>query len=329
MARGLNPYYQGPESDHFDGVRFFNPDGIPPKQLGDVLKWQLQGGRAKWPKTRPSLHASATPDARLAKSDCAVTLIGHASFLVQVGGQNILIDPVFSERVSPVRFAGPKRVNPVGIAPGDLPEIDLILITHNHYDHLDLSTLKAMCGRFDPKIITPLGNDAIIRKAIPSAKVDVVDWGDMREVGGVAVYTEPTHHWSARGIGDRCMALWASFVIESASTRIYHVGDSSFHHGRNFEAARQRYGAFDLAILPIGAYEPRWFMKGQHMNPEEAVEAFRILGAKRALGHHWGTFQLTNEGIDEPRIALESEMERLGIERDLFLPLHPGQHIRL
>ncbi|UYV37569.1 MBL fold metallo-hydrolase [Rhodobacteraceae bacterium D3-12] len=329
MAGAKNPYYEGPVSDHFDGVRFFNPGGVQPKQLRDVLKWQLQGGRERWPKHHPSPFESAKPVARLGKGDCEVTHIGHASFLLQAGGLNILIDPVFSERVSPLSFAGPKRVNAPGIAAGDLPEIDLILITHNHYDHLDLLALKAICAQFDPRIITPLGNDTIIRKAIGAARVDAVDWGDVIEVKGVAIHTEPTHHWSARGVGDRCMALWASFVIETATHRIYHVGDSSFFEGRNFKDAAVRHGAFDLAILPIGAYEPRWFMKDQHMNPLESVEAFRLLGAERAVGHHWGTFQLTNEGIEVPREALVQALDEAGVSQEAFLPLSPGQQIRI
>lgn len=329
MARARNPYYDGPVSDHFDGVRFFNPGGVPPKRLRDVLKWQVQGGRVRWPSHRPSPFERATPAARLDKGACEVTLVGHASFLLQVGGLNILIDPVFSERVSPLSFAGPRRVNPPGIAPGDLPEIDLILITHNHYDHLDLGALRRLCAQFDARIITPLGNDAIIRKAIGPVRVDAVDWGDVTEVAGVAIHAEPTHHWSARGVGDRCMALWASFVIETADHRIYHVGDSGFFEGRNFAEAAARHGAFDLAILPIGAYEPRWFMKDQHMNPAEAVEAFRLLRATRAVGHHWGTFQLTNEAVEAPRAALEQVLAEAGAPREAFLPMHPGQQLRI
>ena len=329
MAGKRNPYYAGAETDHFDGVRFFNPGGTTGKPLRDVLKWQVQGGRKKWPRNWPSPCHGARPEARLGKGACEVTLIGHASFLFQIGGLNILVDPVLSERVSPLSFAGPRRVNPPGIEARDMPEIDLIVVTHNHYDHLDIAALKTLVGQFSPRIVTPLGNDTIIRRAVPEARVDTVDWGDTVDAGGVALHVEPTHHWSARGVGDRCMALWASFVIESAAHRIYHVGDSGFHEGRNFAAARERHGRFDLAVLPIGAYEPRWFMRDQHMDPEEAVAAFRLLGAERAVGHHWGTFQLTNEAIDAPRIALEAARAGAGLKNGEFLPLRPGQQTRL
>lgn len=331
MARAtkpINPYYQGPKSDHFNGTRFFNPDGVAPGTLRDFLRWKWSGGdrAVPWPKSYPSLFSKARPDERVEGAGLRVTMIGHASLLIQAAGLNILTDPVFSERVSPFSFAGPKRRNPPGVALDDLPPIDLILVTHNHYDHLDLATLKKLEARHRAPLITPLGNDTIIRRAVPKADITITDWGDATPFrNGVTVHTEPCHHWSARGTRDRRMALWAAFVIETPYGKIYHIGDTGFHDGINYRAAAEKHGGFRLGILPIGAYEPRWFMKGQHQNPEEAVEGMKLANIAQAAGHHWGTFQLTNEAIEDPLRALDSALLGAGIAPERFRPLRPGE----
>jgi L-ascorbate metabolism protein UlaG (beta-lactamase superfamily) len=321
-----NLYYQGPKSDHFNGTRFFNPGGIHPLGFRALLKWQTAPRGPKWPKAYPSPFAGAKPETRLEGAGLRVTMIGHASLLIQTAGLNILTDPVWSERVSPFSFIGPKRHNPPGVALADLPPIDLVLVTHNHYDHLDLATLKALQGKHAPQIITPLGNDAIIRKAVPSAKITVTDWGDETRLdNGITIHTEPCHHWSARGSRDRRMALWAAFVIATPSGKIYHIGDTGFHEGINYRRAHEKHGGFRLANLPIGAYEPQWFMKPQHQNPEEAVAGFELAGAAHAIGHHWGTFRLTDEWVDAPVKALKIALEKAGIAPERFRPLRPGE----
>ncbi|MCW3475089.1 MBL fold metallo-hydrolase [Limobrevibacterium gyesilva] len=255
-----------------------------------------------------------------------ITLVGHASFLVQVAGLNILIDPVWSARASPLRFAGPRRVNPPGIALADLPPVQAVLVTHNHYDHLDLPTLHRLWARFRPRIVAPLGNDAIIRRRRPEIGVDVLDWGEaVRLAPGVTATLEPALHWSARGLRDRRMALWGAFVLTTPAGVIYHVGDTAYGDGALFRAIRDRHGAPRVAVLPVGAYEPRWFMGAQHMNPAEAVRAFRDCGAAQALGHHWGTFQLTDEAIDQPPAALAAALEAAGIDPARFRALRPGE----
>ncbi|MDO9416582.1 MBL fold metallo-hydrolase [Pararhizobium sp.] len=325
-VRVRNPYYQGPVSGHFDGTRFFNPDGIEPGGFLDLMRWQFGGGKIAWPARYDSPFAKAVPDAAVAGTALRVTMVGHATLLIQVAGLNILTDPVWSKRASPVSFAGPQRVNDPGIAFGDLPKIDLVLVTHNHYDHMDLATLKALEARFRPHIITPLGNDAIIHEAVPDAQISAMDWGDaLNIIDGVSVNAEPCHHWSARGMGDRRKALWAAFVITTPAGKIYHVGDTGFHNGINYRAVREKHGDIRLAILPFGAYEPRWFMKGQHQNPEEAVDGLIACGAAHAAGHHWGTFKLTNEGIEEPLRALEAAVDAKGLARERFRPMHPGE----
>lgn len=324
-ASARNPYYQGPVSDHFDGTRFFNPDGVEPGGFADVLKWQFGGGRARWPKVRDNPVGRVKPARSVDGEDLRVTMIGHASLLIQISGLNILTDPVWSERCSPLSFAGPKRVMRPGVALEDLPPIHFVIVTHNHYDHMDMVTLKALQRDHAPRFITPLGNDRIIHKAIPEAVISVMDWGDRLEFNGIlTIDAEPCHHWSARGPGDRRMALWAAFVLRTPAGNIYHVGDTGFHQGINYRDAGRKHGGFRLAILPVGAYEPRWFMRGQHQNPEEAVEGMKLCHAAHAVGHHFGTFQLTNEAIDAPVEDLMAALDQAGVPRHRFRALLPG-----
>jgi L-ascorbate metabolism protein UlaG (beta-lactamase superfamily) len=325
-----NAYYQGPVSDHFDGTRFFNPGSKDEDRgLADVLRWQLGSRATAWPSMLPAILQDRPP-ARLEESQCRVSFVGHASFLVQVGGLNILLDPVWSERASPLAFAGPTRHTRPGIAFEDLPPIDAVLISHNHYDHLDLFTLARLWRRDRPRIIVPLGNDTIIRDADRAIDVESGDWGDsIRLNSRVVLHLHRTHHWSARGLNDRRHALWASFVIQTPEGGIYFVGDTAFGDGNTFREVALAHPRLRLALLPVGGYAPRWFMKGQHMNPAEAVEAFRLCGARQAVGHHWGTFRLTDEGYDEPRRELAAALERAATCPQSFVTLLPGSVLKV
>ncbi|CTQ48662.1 metal-dependent hydrolase [Jannaschia donghaensis] len=314
-----NRYYQGPVSDHFDGETFFNPGGTPPKGFGDVLKWQLRGDRADWPDG--VAVTQVVPDMRVA--DLRVTLVGHATVLLQAGGVNVLIDPVWSKRVSPLSFAGPARVTAPGIAFANLPPIDVVLLSHNHYDHMDIATLRRLHDRFAMPVITPLGNDTILRDEVPGIDARAGDWGDVIKVADLSVRLLPAHHWSARGTRDRRHALWCSFAVETGAGRIYASGDTGYDAGRPYDAGAA-HGPYRLAILPIGAYAPRWFMKGQHQNPEEAVAGFRTLGARHALAMHWGTFRLTDEARDEPPAKLRKALAESGISDETFRAVAPG-----
>ncbi|CDZ70998.1 Putative Zn-dependent hydrolase of beta-lactamase FolD [Neorhizobium galegae bv. orientalis] len=325
-AMAANKYYAGPVSDHFDGTYFFNPGGEEPRGTLDLLRWKLGGNNIAWPDSFPSPFPQAVPETRVSGDRLTVTMVGHAAMLIQVAGLNILTDPVWDDRASPVRFAGPKRVNPPGIRIGDLPPIDVVLVTHNHYDHMDLETLRVLQGRDKPHFVTPLGNDALIRSRVRDARITVMDWGGQEQIApGIVLHCEPCHHWSARGVGDRRMALWAAFVFETPMAKIYHIGDTGFHGGINYRAAREKHGPFRLANLPFGAYEPRWFMQAQHQNPDEAVEGMLLCDAAFVAGHHWGTFDLTDEGIEEPLAALHAALDRRRISRDRFRPMRPGE----
>jgi len=323
--------YSGPVSDHFDGERFFDPDGAPPKSLGQVLRWQFGRGRkrATWPEWAPSPHAD-TPPPRVDGDRVRFSFVGHASWLIQAAGLNILIDPVWSERASPFSFAGPKRRNDPGIAFEALPRIDVVLVSHGHYDHLDVATLSKLAARFSPRVITPLGNDLTMRAADEAIRAEAFDWHDRVELGNeIAVTPVPTRHWWARGLFDRNKALWASFVMETPAGKIYIVCDSGYGDGGHFRRVAEAHGPLRLAILPIGAYEPRWFMKDQHMNPSDAVKALADCGAAQALAHHHGTFQLTDEAIDAPAVALKAALEEASIPHERFAVLKPGQVVEI
>ena len=318
-------YYDGPVSDHFDGTRFFDVNGSPPKSLATLLRWYSGREKAEWPKWAPSPY-SDRPPARVDGPEWRISYVGHATLLLQTAGLNILIDPVWASRVSPVSFLGPVRVNDPGIAFDALPPIDIVLVSHCHYDHLDAETLSRLAAAHRPRVVTPLGNDTIMKSHDAAIRAEAYDWHNRVELGrGVAVTLVPTRHWSARGLTDRNKALWASFVIETPAGRILHVADSGWGDGQHFRDARDRYGPFRLAVLPVGAYEPRWFMGDQHMNPAEAVQAFTVCGAELALGHHYGTFQLTDEAFDAPVEALEVARVEAGIDPERFRLLKPGQ----
>jgi L-ascorbate metabolism protein UlaG (beta-lactamase superfamily) len=319
----LNRYYSGPPSDHFDGQRFFNPHhpntDRSPLQL---LRWRFGGKRATWPATIPGRHV--VPERRV--DGLRITMIGHATVLIQAARLNLLVDPVWSERASPFGFAGPKRVNAPGVAFEQLPPIDFVLLTHNHFDHLDMPTMQRLWARDRPRIIAPLGNDAVVARSRPEIGVETRDWRERVEIGGDAtVWLHPANHWSARGIADQRMALWCGYVIATPVGTVYVAGDTGYGDGRIFLEVAERHPVVDVAVLPIGAYAPRWFMKDQHVNPAEAVRIMQDCGARQALGVHWGTFHLTDEARSDPAEALTEALEQAGIEPARFLPLEPGQ----
>ncbi|WP_160000250.1 MBL fold metallo-hydrolase [Roseomonas sp. 18066] len=314
-----------PVSDHFDGARFFNPGGAGPRGFLDLARWQLGRESAEWPQAWPSPLPPDRPPPRVEGRGLRVAFAGHASFLIQGAGLNILTDPVWSDRASPFSFAGPRRVNAPGIGFDDLPAIDLVLLSHGHYDHLDQETLARLWQRDRPRIVAPLGHAATIQAAAPEARITELDWDERLALpGGVELGCEPVHHWTARGLFDRNAALWCGFAIRGLGEGIFFAGDTGFDEGRPFARVARRHGPLGLALLPIGAYAPRWFMAPQHMDPEEAVRGFALLGARQALGYHWGTFQLTDEAVDAPPAALATALAAAGVAPGRFLAARPG-----
>lgn len=294
-----NRYYSGPLSEHFDGKRFFHP-GLPPadKSLGEVLRWSLGSKRPAWPKV-VGAHSGLRPPS--ASEGLRITCIGHASLLIQVAGVNLLVDPVWSERASPLRWLGPRRRNPPAVALEDLPPIHAVLVTHNHYDHLDLATIKKLWERHHPLVLAPFGNDTILRAAGKKIAVSTGDWwAAFQLAGGLRATIVPAYHWSSRGLRDRRMALWGGFVLDTPQGVVYLAGDTAYRDGAIFREIRTRCGSPRVAVLPIGAYAPRWFMQTQHADPEEALQIAADCGAGQVLGVHWNTFPLTDEPFDEP-----------------------------
>ncbi len=317
-----NRYYAGPTSDHFDGSRFHTP-GHPAtdRSLRDLLRWRRSGTRARWPAQVPVLTVIPPAHSDLPR----LTMVGHASILIQVAGLNLLTDPVWSPRASPIGFLGPRRVTAPGIEFDRLPAIDAVLLSHNHYDHLDTATLRRLHAVHDPLMVMPLGTDACVRKAVRGARIVTGDWHDRIALpGGVSVTLTRANHWSARGLLDRRMALWCGFWIDSPAGRIWYAGDTGYGDGSVFRDIRERHGAPDIALIPIGAYEPRWFMEPQHVAPDDSVRIFQDTGAQQALGFHWGTFQLTDEPRDEPPRLLRNAVDAAGLDPDSFVAFGPG-----
>jgi L-ascorbate metabolism protein UlaG (beta-lactamase superfamily) len=309
-------------SDHFDGRRFFNPAG-PTLQPVAAVPRMLRTPRTPWPS-----RIDVAPRRPSDRGDAAavVTFIGHSTFLIQTAAGTLLTDPVYAERAGPWALVGPRRVRRPAVAFDALPPIDIVLLSHNHYDHCDRRTLHLLARRFDPIAVTPLGNGALLRSS-GMRRVEELDWWDRTRTTALPITVTPAHHFSARGPFDRNRALWSGFVIETGGRRIYFAGDTAYTSA--FAAIRQRFAPIDLALLPIGAYEPRWFMQSVHMNPPEAVQAHIDLQARQSIGMHFGTFQLTAEGIDEPERALAESLASKGIPSADFRTLAFGDSFAL
>ena len=300
--------------------RFKNTDeDSAGKSFREFLKWSFTN-------KKPELVAIDSSDEWKELTPTSIDYlvwIGHATYLINKDGLTILTDPVFSKRASPVRFAGPKRLIPPAIPIDQLPNIDVITVSHNHYDHLDLRSLKKIY-KANPNAIflVPKGDKKRLeRRGIENVK-EFLWWEDIEIKGSKFTFT-PVQHWSARGIADRNKSLWGGWFMNLKSEIIYHAGDTGY--SSDFIETKKRLGSPSLSLIPVGAYAPRWFMKTNHVNPPEAIQVAIDLESERNFGMHWGTFQLTDEEIMEPPELLNQALEERGLSEDFFKVLKPGQ----
>jgi N-acyl-phosphatidylethanolamine-hydrolysing phospholipase D len=343
----VNDDFNPAKKHHRQGGFQNNYTDATDKSRADLLRWQWERVRNGLPKPPEQLTPVVAPDLKFVSAnngktqEPAITWIGHSTMLVQMGGLNLLLDPVFSERASPVQFAGPKRYQAPGIALKDLPRIDAVLLSHNHYDHLDTASVKALNAQAGgpPLFVVPLG----VKKWFAAegiTNVKQLDWWDQTTVktasGEAEVHFTPVQHWSARSLGDRRATLWGGFAVFAPDFHLYFSGDTGyskdFQDTRAHFAARQTAalgGGFDMALIAVGAYAPRWFMKEQHVNPEEAVQIHLDLAAKRSVGVHWGTFDLTDESLDQPPKDLAMARAAKGLAQDAFDVMAIGQTLKL
>jgi L-ascorbate metabolism protein UlaG (beta-lactamase superfamily) len=310
-------------SDHFNGRRFFYPGGGRMHGFRDLLKWKLTSKPARWPKNLPAPYAvrAQRPD----PGSLAITWIGHATFLVQSASGNWLTDPFFSSRAGPTRRLGARRAVPPACRIDELPPLSGVLLSHDHYDHCDQPALRQMAASGPTPLFSPLGYKSLAA----GLELHELDWWDtVTRPDGTSLQLVPARHWCRRRIGGTNNRLWGGFILRQPEGTLYFAGDTAFDE-RLFSEIARRCGPIDLALLPIGAYEPRWFMADAHMNPAEAVRAHTLLGASLSIGMHWGTIQLTDEGYDAPPRALAEARAQSGVPESAFRVMSIGERLEL
>ena len=313
-----------PPSDHFNGKTFFNPGVKAERGFLDLLKWKLTSRTKPWPK-RVDLAPIPLPAAP-ASGGIAATWVGQSTFLLRSASATILTDPILSDRASPVSWAGPRRVAPPAVAFESIPKVDLVLLSHDHFDHFDLPTLRRLALRDDPMVLAPLGHKALLSGAGVRRVVELDWWQGQAVAQGLEATLVPALHWCRRSPLSTNSRLWGGFMLRAGGRLVYFAGDSGYEKGF-FTSIGSRCGAPDLALIPIGAYEPRWFMKESHMNPAEAVRVHRDIGAKRSIAMHWGTYQLTDEAYGEPASALRAACDAGGLAPREFEALELGASV--
>lgn len=310
-----------PITDHFDGKRFYNLDGPSSKSFFDVFKWKITSTTESWENYPETEVKKVIPEKRIT-AGYKVTFLTHASFLIQTKGLNIITDPVWSKRASPFSFLGPVAARVPAVDFENLPPIDIVIVSHNHYDHMDKETLKRLSQIHSPLFIVPLENAKLLKSFGIEKNVIELDWWDTHQFNeDLKITHTPARHWSRRTLLDTNQYLWGSFFFETNESKIYFAADTGY--GIHFKMIHERLGAPDIALLPIGAYAPRWFMKEAHMDPADALMAHQDLQSKLSVGMHFGTFQLTDEGPLEPVTLLEKEKIKMGITN--FIAPYPGQ----
>jgi L-ascorbate metabolism protein UlaG (beta-lactamase superfamily) len=315
------PGYSGPKADNFNGKTFVNRAGYENKGFTDLIKWATSRKPGEWTKIPENeVTYGPKPAARVDDSTQVITYINHSTFLIQVNGMNILTDPVYSNRVSPFTFAGPERMRPPGIRFEDLPEIDAIIISHNHYDHLDIATLKRISAIQDPVIIVPLGVDLYLNQQGLTNTVALNWWEGTSLSDSVSIDAVEAQHFSSRGMFDRDKTLWAGFVIKAPAGNVYYAGDTGYNDF--FKLIGEKYAPIKTALIPIGAYKPRWFMSPVHIDPAQAIQVHQEVGAELSIGMHFGTFPLADDGQMDP---INDFNEVVGDEN--FILVKEGDHI--
>ncbi|MDB5240063.1 MAG: twin-arginine translocation pathway signal [Spirosoma sp.] len=322
------PRYTGPVSDHFDGKNFFTPGAPSPKGFREVIGWQLNHERTQpWPAFHNDQPGPAPP-ARVSDGSVRVTYVNHSTLLLQFDGLNVLTDPIYENRVSPFQFVGPKRNSPPGIRFDDLPTIDLLLLSHNHWDHLEIATVQKLCARDKTRIFCPLGVKAFLEQN-GCQNVTEMDWQQSVVYNpSTTIHCLPAQHFSGRGLFDRNGTLWAGYLIENKAVgKLYFAGDSGY--GPHFRAIGERFGPLQLALIPIGAYKPNWFMSPVHCSPAEAVQIHADVRSEQSVAIHFGTFPLADDGELEPVDDLRKALADKSILPDQFRALKPGSSLTL
>lgn len=319
------PRYKGPVTDHFNGRTFSSPGNVKPRGFADLLKWMFNRKRAKWEKVNASF--GPPPPVSVGKGELRVTFINHCTFLIQVDGINILTDPIWSERASPFTWMGPKRMRPPGLKMEDIPHIDVLLISHNHYDHLDVSSVKKIVAKHHPKIYTALGVKAFLdqQKILNSHEMD---WGDEVMINNdLSLACVPAQHFSARGMFDRDATLWCGFVVRSVHGNIYFAADTGY--ASFIKKIGETYSPLRLSILPVGAYKPEWFMSPVHASPAESVQMHIDIHSHKTVASHFGTFPLADEEMYEPVEALADALKQQHIPAEDFIALKEGEGMNI
>ncbi|WP_434628109.1 MBL fold metallo-hydrolase [Chromobacterium sp. CV08] len=315
----LPRYRPDPARAHHGPAGYRNLYPFKQPRFADLARWRWQRRRLRAAHRLQDIRCVVPDAAALAanRDRPSYTWIGHASGLIQLAGVNLLLDPVWSERASPLQWAGPKRLLPPALPLGALPHIDVVMVTHNHYDHLDFATLSRLAAQPGgaPLFVAPLGVGATLRRAgAPADRVVELDWWERHRHGEVDLTLTPAQHWSKRWAwGDRNRALWGGFAAAGGGVQLWYPGDTGYHP-ELFARIAEHLGKVDLALLPIGAYQPRWFLAAQHIDPAEAVEIFRIVQPRRALAVHWGSFVLTDEPLHQPPLDLAEALARSGVD---------------
>lgn len=321
--------YHDPEKPHRGKTQFYNNYDNSPK--ASFWKWQwerLTSDRPSEPPFAPEVLKTDVASLQQNRTETTLTWVGHSTMLLQVRGLNILTDPVFSERVSPVSFAGPKRLVALPFEIDSLPSIDLVVVSHSHYDHLDLATLKQInqINKGRTLFLVPLGNLELLQ-SLGITNVKELDWWDQQSVGPLTVTFTPAQHWTQRSLWDRNQSLWGGWSIKTSGFHFVYVGDTGY--SQDFADIRQRLGPADVALIPVGAYEPRWFMGKQHVDPAGAIKIHKDLQSRLSIGVHWGTFRLSDEPIAEPPVELAAARGRAGLEEKEFRVMQHGETLKI